>query len=140
MIDISILIIGSTIWIVWGFFRCLATILRAEAVVEAETAVLLLPFYNPYIIISPFAIGVLKLLSTALALYLALLILLNIEILLLFPLVLKQRGYSYLYKELGTPVVGPVFMTQTRESVFWAMDGMFAPWSVAMGALGVAAR
>jgi len=83
--------------------------------VETDEHIVAPPTYNPYIPISPFAIGILKLLSTGAALYLALLVLLNIEVLMLFPLVLKQKGYSYLYKELGTPVVGPVFMTQLSE-------------------------
>jgi hypothetical protein len=144
-IDLSIVVLviaaGFVFQTVWAFIRYIAAVVRAEAVIEVDTEagtpIALLPTYNPYIPISPFAISVLKILSTAAALYLLLLVLLNIEILMLFPLVLKQRGYSYLYKELGTPVVGPVFMTQVREGVFSAMDGLFAPWSVAMGIMGV---
>jgi hypothetical protein len=117
---------GFALWVLGGFFRYLFATLRAEAVVEAETTITLSPRCNPYVPVSPFAIGILKLLSTAGALYLALLVLLNIEILMLFPLVLKQRGYSWLYKELGTPVVGPVFMTQIRELNYAEVFGRFA--------------
>jgi hypothetical protein len=143
MVDMSIVVliiaVGFAIQTVWVFIRYIAANLRADTVieVETETPIALSQTYNPYIPISPFAIGILKLLSTVAALYLLLLVLLNVEILMLFPLVLKQRGYSYLYKELGTPVVGPVFMTQVREGVFSVMDGLFAPWSVVIGMLGV---
>lgn len=72
-------------------------------------------FLAHYIPVSASAIAILRLISTCAALYLAFLVLVNAEVLVLFIFVLKQRAYSWLYKELGTPVVGPVWMTQTRK-------------------------
>ena len=67
---------------------------------------------HAYIPISQCAVGILKNLSTCAALYLAFLVLVNLEVLVLLLLVIKQKAYSGLYKELGMPVVGPVFLTQ----------------------------
>jgi hypothetical protein len=72
--------------------------------------------------VSRLAISILKRLSSTAALYIVFLIAANLEILLLFPLIIKQRGYSYVYKELGTPMVGPVFLTQMSEYLmFWCI-------------------
>jgi len=68
-----------------------------------------------YVPISGLAIALLRWLSTALALYLVSIVMLNLEVLLLLPLVIKQRAYSYIYYELSSPMIGPVFMTQMSK-------------------------
>ncbi|KAF1837736.1 hypothetical protein BDW02DRAFT_576844 [Decorospora gaudefroyi] len=91
------------------------------------------PDYNP---ISPSAIAILRSLSTASAIYLVCLVLANLEILVLFPFVVKQRAYSYIYQELATPMVGPVFMTQMKQFGILMLDGFLAPWTWFGGAVG----
>ena len=68
-----------------------------------------------YVPISGLAITILRWLSTGLAAYLVAIVVLNIEVLILFFLVIKQRAYSYVYSELSTPMIGPVFMTQMSK-------------------------
>jgi hypothetical protein len=126
MVPIMFITGGAALGSAQGIWRYAVDTLHAEAEVVSDTSAVVPSTYNPYIPVSPFAIGILKLLSTGAALYLSLLVLLNIEVLMLFPLVLKQKGYSYLYKELGTPVVGPVFMTQIRKLAPACVGGMLA--------------
>lgn len=54
----------------------------------------------------------------------------------LFVFVVKQRAYSWLYMELGAPVVGPVWITQMRETVYLLLDGVVAPVTVGTGWVG----
>ncbi|PZD36189.1 PGP-phosphatase domain containing protein [Pyrenophora tritici-repentis] len=66
------------------------------------------PISNP-------AFAILRSLSTVMALYLVGIVIFNLEVLLVFPLIVKQRAYSYIYRELATPMIGPVFMTQMKQ-------------------------
>ncbi|KAF1944741.1 hypothetical protein EJ02DRAFT_509930 [Clathrospora elynae] len=53
------------------------------------------------------ATNIIKMLNTVAAIYMCPIVIANLEILLLFQFVIKQRAYSYLYKELGMPRIGP---------------------------------
>jgi hypothetical protein len=41
---------------------------------------------------------------------------LNLEVPVFLPFLIKQRAYSFIYQELATPRVGPVFRMQLSES------------------------
>jgi hypothetical protein len=64
--------------------------------------------------ISKTAVSALRFCSTIYALALVFYTIVNLEVLLLYTLAVKQRAYSALYKEFATPVLGPVFVTQIK--------------------------
>ncbi|KAF2825843.1 hypothetical protein CC86DRAFT_35712 [Ophiobolus disseminans] len=131
IIPIALLTTATTLYLILGFVRHALATLSGDHLPSTVAGVV--QPYNPNVPVSPLAFNILNVLSTFAALYVSLVVLFNIEVLLLLPLVLKQRAYSYLHKELGTPVVGPVFMTQMCRSAFKFLDDMFTPWTAARG-------
>lgn len=137
------LVISFTLWTRRYFFRKLRAAAAGPGSVESGNALsvdpmVLQPAYARFIPISHAAIDTLRVLTTSFAYYLVFLVLFNIEVLVLYPLVLKQRGYSHLYRELGTPVVGPVFMTHMKQGVFFLLDGLVTPWTLVNEVFGAA--
>jgi hypothetical protein len=82
-------------------------------------------------------------------------VVLNLEVLVYLPFLIKQRAYSLIYQELATPRIDPVFMLQLSEyfpdiceRIYWltsrravfvlVLDGIFTPWTLLTGAVGTA--